>query len=88
MDALQAIFTRRSTRQLSPKVPDKELIEKVIEAGRYAPSGGNNQTTHFIVIADGKILAELAELVQAEFAQMELSEDAYASLKNSVAAAR
>ncbi len=88
MDALQAIFTRRSTRQLSPKVPDKELIEKVIEAGRYAPSGGNNQTTHFIVIADGKILAELAELVQAEFAQMELSEDAYASLKHSVAAAR
>ena len=33
MDALQAIFTRRSTRLMKPEIPEKELIEKVIEAG-------------------------------------------------------
>ena len=88
MDALQAIFTRRSTRLMKPEMPEKELIEKVIEAGRYAPSGGNNQTTHFIVITDKAVLDEMAKLVEAEFAKMELAEDAYASLKHAVAAAK
>ena len=46
MDALQAILTRRSTRRFSDQMPETALIEKVIEAGRYAPSGGNSQTTH------------------------------------------
>ena len=88
MDALQAIFTRRSTRLMKPDMPERELIEKVIEAGRYAPSGGNNQTTHFIVITDKAVLDEMAKLVEAEFAKMELAEDAYASLKHAVAAAK
>ena len=56
MDAIEAILTRRSTRKFSPDVPGRELIEKVIEAGRYAPSGGNSQTTHFLVITDAEIL--------------------------------
>ena len=50
MEALEAIFTRRSTRKMSSEMPGRDLIEKVIEAGRFAPSGSNSQTTHFIVI--------------------------------------
>ena len=34
MDALEAILTRRSTRKYTEEIPDKELIKKVIEAGR------------------------------------------------------
>ena len=82
MDAIEAILTRRSTRKFSPDVPGRELIEKVIEAGRYAPSGGNSQTTHFLVITDAEILKELAWIVQTAFAKMEIREDTYASLKN------
>ena len=88
MDALEAIMTRRSTRKYAAEVPEKELIEKVIEAGRYAPSGGNSQTTHFLVITDPEVLKELAWIVQTAFAKMEIRENTYASLKNSINASR
>ena len=88
MEAFDAIFTRRSTRKYSDVVLEKRLIEKVIEAGRFAPSGGNSQTTHFLVITDAEILKELAWVVQTAFAKMELREDLYQSLKNSITAAR
>ena len=84
MDAIEAILTRRSTRRFSDKIPERDLIEKVIEAGRFAPSGGNSQTTHFLVITDPEILKELARIVQTAFSKMEIREDTYASLKNSI----
>ena len=37
MDALEAIFTRRSTRRMKAELPPREMIERVIEAGRAAP---------------------------------------------------
>ena len=52
MDALEAIKTRRSTRKFKEDMPPRELLDKIIEAGRYAPSGHNSQTTHLIVITD------------------------------------
>lgn len=47
---LDFIKSRRSTRKFKPDMVPAELLEKVLEAGRYAPSGGNCQSTHFIVI--------------------------------------
>ena len=88
MDALEAIMTRRSTRRMKPDLPPRELIERVIEAGRAAPSGSNSQTTHFIVITKPSTLKDLAELVQSEFAKMEIAPDTYVSLRNSINASR
>ncbi|MBR1709510.1 MAG: nitroreductase [Clostridia bacterium] len=88
MDAMTAILTRRSTRQMRPDVPERELICKVIEAGRYAPSGSNSQSTHFLVITKPDVLDSLAVLVRKAFARMEIGEDAYISLRHSVAASR
>ena len=88
MDALEALLTRRSTRKFSEEVPDKALIGKVVEAGRYAPSGGNSQTTHFLVITDPDVLTELSWIVQTAFAKMEIQENTYASLKNSIRASK
>ena len=88
MDAFEAILTRRSTRKYASEVPEKELIEKVIEAGRYAPSGGNSQTTHFLVISNKEILRELAALVMQEFSKMEVTENMYASIANSIRASK
>ena len=84
MDALDAMITRRSTRKFAAVLPEKALIEKVLEAGRYAPSGGNSQTTHFLVITDPEVLSELVWIVETAFAKMEIREDTYASLKNSI----
>ena len=88
MEALEAIKTRRSTRKYSNQMPEKALVEKVIEAGRYAPSGTNSQTTHFIVFTDREQLKEAADIVRSEFAAMELKEDMYASMKASITASR
>ena len=88
MDAMEAIMTRRSTRRMKPDLPLRELIERVIEAGRAAPSGSNSQTTHFIVITKPSALKELAELVQSEFAKMEIEPDTYVSLRNSIKASK
>lgn len=88
MDALEAIMTRRSTRRVKTRLPPREMIEQVIEAGRAAPSGSNSQTTHFIVITKPSTLQELAELVQSEFAKMEIKPDTYVSLRNSINASK
>ena len=38
------------------------MIEKVLEAARFAPSSHNEQTTEFVVVQDKKILREIATL--------------------------
>ncbi len=88
MEAIEAIITRRSTRQYSEVMPEREQIEKVINAGRYAPSGHNSQTTHFLVFTNKKLLAELAVLARQEFAKMEIEEEMYVSLKHAITASK
>ena len=88
MEAFEAILTRRSTRKLAPQMPDRTLIEQVLDAGRHAPSGGNSQTTHLIVITSTRVLDELAVLVREAFAQMEAGPDTYVSLRRSIEASK
>ena len=64
-DLLKIIKTRRSIRRYKEKdVPD-ELLENIIEAGRWSPSGDNGQPWRFIIVRNpetkkalGKIAAE------------------------------
>ncbi len=88
MEAIEAILTRRSTRRFSPELPEKDIILRVLDAGRHAPSGSNSQTTHLIVITDRTVLTELASLVQEAFAGMELDEDMYAPMKKAIRGSR
>ena len=88
MEALEAILTRRSTRKYKDDIPDRKLIEKVIEAGRYGPSGSNSQNTHFIVFTERQILTAMADLVKEEFSKMEADQDTYVSLKHSINASK
>jgi len=49
---LELVKKRRSIRNFSTdEVPD-ELIEKILEVARWAPSGGNSQPWEFVVIKD------------------------------------
>ena len=51
-DILELMKTRRSIRRYQDRdVPD-ELLEKIMEAGRWAPSGDNGQPWRFIVVRD------------------------------------
>ena len=82
--ALELIQSRRSTRKYKAEDVPAEMLNQVIEAGRYAPSGGNCQSTHFIVVKNKEILAELANLVQQEFAKMEITPGLYKSIVSSI----
>jgi len=84
MDTIEAIMTRRSTRRFMHKPVERDKLGKIIEAGRYAPSGGNSQTCHFIVVRSKQVLVKLAELAEKGFAQMEITEKTYRSLANSI----
>lgn len=85
---LETILHRRSVRRYRPEnVPD-DILQKIIEAGRYAPSGGNNQTSHFLVLQNPAVLSELKKLVTQEFAKMEYTENTYKSIKSSILQSR
>ena len=73
---------------MSPQMPPKELIEKVIEAGRSAPSGSNSQLTHIIVITRKEVFADLAKIAEEAFAAMEAGPDTYVSLRNAINASK
>ena len=67
MELEQAIFTRRSIRKYNDTPVDRETIEKIIEAGAWAPSACNVQGWRFIVIDEKKVLNEICENGAAAF---------------------
>ncbi len=59
-DAIRAMMERRSIRTYQPKpLPDKDL-KAICEAGRCAPSAGNRQPWHFVVVRDEEQKQRLA----------------------------
>jgi nitroreductase len=44
-------------RRLKPDPVSDELIQKILEAGTYAPSGGNMQRWRFLVVTDAAVKA-------------------------------
>jgi nitroreductase len=59
MDAIEAIFTRRSIRKYLDKPVPVELVEKLLAAAMQAPSARNQQPWRFVVIDDRAILDEI-----------------------------
>ncbi len=52
MDAMEAILTRRSIRKYTDKPLDDHIIQTLLEAGFSAPSAGNQQPWHFVILGD------------------------------------
>jgi len=59
---LHVMSTMRAMRRLKPDPVPPELIEKLITAATYAPSGGNSQTFSFVVVTDRDQIARLAPI--------------------------
>ena len=59
MDVLEAILSRSSIRKYNKKPVSDQLINELLEAGMSAPSAGNEQPWHFIIINDAQILSEV-----------------------------
>jgi len=61
-DLLRLMKTRRSIRRYEEKhVPD-ELLEKLIEAARWSPSGDNGQPWRFIIVRDPETKKALGKI--------------------------
>jgi nitroreductase len=61
---IEAIKARRSVRAYSDKAIPVEIIEQVLEAGRYAPSSLNTQPWKFAVITDKRLIADLSAAIK------------------------
>ncbi|TET33731.1 MAG: nitroreductase family protein [Planctomycetota bacterium] len=57
----ETLKARRSIRKFKPEKPDRELIEKLIEAAITAPSGSNKQPWKFIVISNAEVIDRIAK---------------------------
>ena len=87
-DTIATIQKRRSIRVYDEKQIEDEQLNLIIESGRYAPSGGNSQSTRFLVIQNKSVLNKLEELVENGLAEIEIHENTYKSLKSFILRAR
>jgi nitroreductase len=63
MDLFGAIKTRRSIRKYTSQPVPVELVKKLVSAASQAPSAGNQQPWHFIVVTRREQLNALAEVL-------------------------
>jgi len=61
MDILKLIKERRTIRKYKNKPIPKKIIEKIIEAGTWAPSPHNSQPWRFIIIENKKLKNQLID---------------------------
>lgn len=62
MDTLETIKTRRSTRKYKSDPVPQELLDKIIEAGLYAPSGMGRQATIILAVTDKAMRDKLSAM--------------------------
>jgi nitroreductase/NAD-dependent dihydropyrimidine dehydrogenase PreA subunit len=59
-ELLELLRTRRSMRVFQDKPVEKQQIERIIDAARFAPTAHNAQATQYIIIQNKKIIENLA----------------------------
>ncbi len=70
---MNEILTRRSIRKYLSRAVEEEKLERILQAGNYAPSALNNQDRQFTVVTRPEVLCALNEAVlsQADAATVE-----------------
>jgi len=61
LDVLEAIKGRRSIRAFNSKEVSQVIVQKLIDAARWAPSAGNIQPWEFIIVRKPEIKRKLVE---------------------------
>lgn len=68
MEFQQLVRFRRSMRRFADRPVEKETLEKLVDAARYAPSAGNGQPWHFYAVQSAAMLSRLKrEVYPAEW---------------------
>ena len=56
------IRERRSVRNYTAAPVPKQILEKILDAGRYAPTGSNSQNVHYVVLTSLDQIEELRKM--------------------------
>lgn len=62
MDAYNNLITRRSIKKFKSDMVPKEIIEKILEAGTYAPTGMNWQSPVIIAVTNKEMRDRLSAM--------------------------
>ena len=64
------IVSRQSDRKYSNNTVEKEKLDRIVEAGRMAPSACNAQPWKFIVVTDPQLVLQIADAASAKLIGM------------------
>jgi nitroreductase len=59
MSSYELMLSRRSIRQFKPDLVSRDILEKLVNSARLAPSGANLQPLEFVVIDDEELRRQL-----------------------------
>jgi nitroreductase len=62
---MEIMRTMRAMRRLLPDPVPRELLEKLVEAATWAPSGSNSQTYAYVIVTDRGQIGRLAPIWRA-----------------------
>ncbi len=61
-ETLEVLKTRRSIRAYRDEMPDKSLIDRITEAGTYAPTGKGRQSPIIVAVTNKAVRDRLSQL--------------------------
>ena len=61
-NAIDTIYDRRSIRSFVDKEVNPDLVQEILRAGMYAPSGYNRQPWHFVVFDDKSVIQKVKNM--------------------------
>lgn len=85
---METMRQRRSVRAYTDQPVPPYQLREILQAGQFAPSGGNCQYCHFLCIQSPSILQALIDLAQRSFSQMDIKPGTYKSLAGSIRKAK
>jgi nitroreductase len=62
MESLELFHTRRSIRKYHERAVPQDIIREIIAAGTSAPSAGNQQPWHFVIITERALLERVPDI--------------------------
>ena len=62
MEVFENIRRRRTIRDFKPDPVPDDVLHRILQAARWAPSSSNTQPWHFIVVRNPDTIAELGSI--------------------------
>ena len=62
MNAMENLLTRRSIRKYKPDMLPREIIDRIVEAGTYAPTGKNQQSPIIVAVTNKALRDRMSAL--------------------------